>query len=386
MTHHQDSTGHVPAAAPAPLQLPTGFGASRHLQRQMKTGRMATAGNGASSASTTAVPDANLAAPPEAVASASSGGTPRPAAKPLGFGFTRSEPSEPAVAVAQGAKAPSSSASTAPAAGFESVVKSARETGAAKVHISTVKLLSRLLGAVAARPGIMAEEQVRTETLRNLHRQATTLGDALARRCVLDGPVPDWLRAQAVDSAASTLCMAWEGGLTSEQIRAFDHTLASQIGLVAQEAETIAGRVGFDGYQVADSVETAQARLYVSVTAAIGRLTVSGVPVERAARAVAEIVEVLEGEPSHASMKLDLRTAWLQGSLGRCTDLMTAVLQSKALATGGEDRVTFAQRQALSLIHEVETYAQNLIQRKFGEPEGPVDDDEAAAGSLPRAG
>lgn len=396
MTQHHASAD---ASAVSP-QVPAGFGASRLLQRQLKTGRMFTAGNGAplaasgsqapaqagtASAQGASEPTSSTSGP----ASADSTVVPDGAAAqrpPLGFGFARTEPSKPEARAPRASAAPASEAQKAAPGGFESVIKSARATEAVKVHISTVKLLTRLLGAVAARPGIMAEEQVRTDTLRGLHRQATTLGDALARRCVLEGPVPEWLRAQAVDAAAATLCMAWEGGLSSDQIRAFEHTLADQIGVIAQEAESISGRAGFDGYQVADNVETAQARLYVSVTAAIGRLTVSGVPVERAAHAVGEIVDVLEATPTHATMKLDLRTAWLQGSLGRCTDLMTAVLQSKALATGGEDRVAFAQRQALNLIQEVESYAHNLIHRKFGEPEGPADRDPPTAGDLPRAG
>lgn len=272
------------------------------------------------------------------------------------------------------------------AAGFSGAVAAQRATDATKVHISTVKLLTRLLGAVAARPGIMAEEHVRSETLRDLHRQALELGTSLAQRCVLNGPAPDWLRAQATDAAASTICMAWEGGMSADKIKGFNETLAQELGAIAQDAEAIAGRVGFDGYAVADTVETAQARLYVSVTAAIGRLSVLGVPAARAAQCIAEVVDHLQASENHAGLKLDLRTAWLQGSLGRCTDLIAAVLQSQTLVPGGEDRLTFAQRQALSLFQEVENYAQQFINRKHaerieGNPEGQEPDPAPVPGA-----
>jgi hypothetical protein len=144
--------------------------------------------------------------------------------------------------------------------------------------------------------------------------------------------------------------------------------------------------VGFDGYAVADTVETAQARLYVSVTAAIGRLSVLGVPPVRAAHCIAEVVDHLQATENHAGLKLDLRTAWLQGSLGRCTDLIAAILQSQTLVPGGEDRLTFAQRQALSLFHEVENYAQQFINRKPDEPiEGVPEGQESDPGSMPGA-
>lgn len=227
---------------------------------------------------------------------------------------------------------------------------------------------------------------MRSETLRDLHRQALELGTALAQRCVLNGPIPDWLRAQATDAAANTLCMAWEGGMSADKIKGFNESLALQLGSIAQEAEAISGRVGFDGYAVADTVETAQARLYVSITAAIGRLSVLGVPPVRAAQCVAEVVDHLQGAENHAGLKLDLRTAWLQGSLGRCTDLIVAVLQSQALAPSGEDRLTFAQRQALSLFQEVENYAQQFVNRKPSERiEGVSESQEPDPGSMPRA-
>jgi len=93
-----------------------------------------------------------------------------------------------------------------------------------------------------------------------------------------------------------------------------------------------------------------------------------GVPPLRAAQCVAEVVDYLQSTENHAGLKLDLRTAWLQGSLGRCTDLIVAVLQSQTLVPGGEDRLTFAQRQALSLFQEVENYAQQFINRKASQP------------------
>lgn len=232
----------------------------------------------------------------------------------------------------------------------------------------------------------MAEEHVRSETLRDLHRQSLELGTSLAQRCVLSGPIPDWLRAQATDAAANTLCMAWEGGMSADKIKGFNESLALQLGAIAQDAEAIAGRVGFDGYAVADTVETAQARLYVSITAAIGRLSVLGVPPVRGAQCIGEVVDHLQATENHAGLKLDLRTAWLQGSLGRCTDLIVAVLQSQALVPGGEDRLTFAQRQALSLFQEVENYAQQFIHRKPSDPiEGSSEGAEPDPGSMPRA-
>lgn len=326
-------------------------------------------------------PAATPAAKAPAAAAAAPAASPAASVRPSGFARAPAPASAPTPAAA-----PARVAAPAPAAGFSGVVASQRVAGSAKVHISTVKLLTRLLGAVAARPGIMAEEHVRSETLRDLHRQALELGTSLAQRCVLNGPAPDWLRAQATDAAANTICMAWEGGMSADKIKAFNESLATQLGAIAQDAEEIAGRVGFDGYAVADTVETAQARLYVSVTAAIGRLSVLGVPPVRAAQCIAEVVDHLQATENHAGLKLDLRTAWLQGSLGRCTDLIAAILQSQTLVPGGEDRLTFAQRQALSLFHEVESYAQQFINRKPDEPiEGVPEGQESDPGSMPGA-
>ncbi|MDN8617206.1 hypothetical protein [Variovorax ginsengisoli] len=355
-------------AAPRPL----GFG----------FGRVAQAPAEPSASKPTTAPSA-AKAPAAAPAAAAPAATPVASARPAGFARApASAPAAPAPVPAASARV----AAPAPAAGFSGAVVSQRVAGSAKVHISTVKLLTRLLGAVAARPGIMAEEHVRSETLRDLHRQALELGTSLAQRCVLNGPAPDWLRAQATDAAANTICMAWEGGMSADKIKAFNESLATQLGAIAQDAEEIAGRVGFDGYAVADTVETAQARLYVSVTAAIGRLSVLGVPPVRAAQCIAEVVDHLQATENHAGLKLDLRTAWLQGSLGRCTDLVAAILQSQTLVPGGEDRLTFAQRQALSLFHEVENYAQQFNNRKPDEPiEGVPEGQESDPGSMPGA-
>jgi len=363
------STAARPQAAPRPF----GFGFARPSQ----------------SPAMASAPTAPVAQAPVPEKAHTPGPAPAPTASPSApatarpTGFARVHATAPAQA-----PAPSTArvAASAPAAGFSGAVASQRVADTTKVHISTVKLLTRLLGAVAARPGIMAEEHVRSETLRDLHRQALELGTSLAQRCVLNGPVPDWLRAQATDAAANTICMAWEGGMSADKIKAFNESLATQIGAIAQDAEAIAGRVGFDGYAVADTVETAQARLYVSVTAAIGRLSVLGVPPVRAAQCIAEVVDHLQATENHAGLKLDLRTAWLQGSLGRCTDLIAAILQSQTLVTGGEDRLTFAQRQALSLFHEVENYAQQFIIRKPAEAnEGNREGQEPDPGSVPGA-
>lgn len=403
-----------------------GFGANKFLRHQLKTGRLHTKGSGVA-ASEPEVPEGSSSeslSTADVPAGADGALAPRtaapgPATAPRAVRFVRpvqtesggpagagaahpaavpaAAPAAPAPVVAAAAtrvagfsRAPEHAgapAQAAPAAGgFAGAVASQRVADATKVHISTVKLLTRLLGAVAARPGIMAEEHVRSETLRDLHRQSLELGTSLAQRCVLNGPIPDWLRAQATDAAANTLCMAWEGGMSADKIRGFNESLALQLGAIAQDAEAIAGRVGFDGYAVADTVETAQARLYVSITAAIGRLSVLGVPPARGAQCIGEVVDHLQATKNHAGLKLDLRTAWLQGSLGRCTDLIVAVLQSQALVPGGEDRLTFAQRQALSLFQEVENYAQQFIHRK---PSGPIEGSSESAepdpGSMPRA-
>lgn len=353
-----------PTAAPAPR--PAGF--ARPVQFQM---------GAVAPSKLTPVPAAALAAGTPAPAAAT------PPARATGFKRAPAQASAPAPSAPAPAPAPSK---TPAAGGFSGAVASQRLADSTKVHISTVKLLTRLLGAVAARPGIMAEEHVRSETLRDLHRQALELGTSLAQRCVLSGSIPDWLRAQATDAAANTLCMAWEGGMSAGKIKGFNESLALQLGAIAQDAEAIAGRVGFDGYAVADTVETAQARLYVSVTAAIGRLSVLGVPPVRGAQCVAEVVDHLQASENHAGLKLDLRTAWLQGSLGRCTDLIVAVLQSQTLVPGGEDRLTFAQRQALSLFQEVENYAQQFINRKPSERiEGISESQEPDPGSVPSA-
>jgi hypothetical protein len=390
------------------ISAPLGFGANKFLRHQLKTGRLHTKGSGVSAADSE-TPASEVNTSQEATANASQEATANtepaipaaaaPAAPPTAprlTGFARAAvPAKPTTqpkaapvpapvapvpsaaplpvrgfspSPAAGAPAPAAAVKEPSTEGFAGAVASQRVATAAKVHISTVKLLTRLLGAVAARPGIMAEEHVRSETLRDLHRQSLELGTALAERCVAMGPVPDWLRAQATDAAANTLCMAWEGGMSADKIKDFNESMAQQLGVLAADAEAIAGRVGFEGYAVADTAETAQARIYVSVTAALGRLSVLGVPPLRAAQCVAEVVDYLQSTDNHAGLKLDLRTAWLQGSLGRCTDLIVAVLQSQTLVPGGEDRLTFAQRQALSLFQEVENYARQFINRKAKQP------------------
>lgn len=215
------------------------------------------------------------------------------------------------------------------------------------------------------------------------------MGEALTQQCLGQRLAPEWLRSQAINAAADAMCEALGGGMSPDQIHKFDERMAGQIGDIAREGEAIAGRVGFDGYIVADTVETAQARLYVSVTSAIGRLCVHGIGPQPAAAAVGDIVGQLEASAAFAGTKLDLRTAWLQGSLGRCVDLMIQILAAPKGPSDvqlGEDRLAFAQRQALSLIQEVETYAQSLIQRKFGYTDARAEVPEADPGAVPRAG
>lgn len=444
-----------PNAGAGPAAGPLGFGASKLLKHQMRTGRMMTAGAGrppgadqaapaarpaeSASDSLAAAPVASgeqpalgLSAAPAAHAPASAFAPPESATgrvtRPFGFGAapaasltpgpsSSAYPVAPAKATAAapsagagstapvragfsfGMAAPAASPSAAPTRGtsdkaaprpsFAADIAASRQNEAARVHISTVKLLMRLLGSVATNPGLMASEQTRSKALQSRHLQAVNMGEALTQQCLGARLAPEWMRSQAVNAAADAMCEALNAGMAPEQIEAFDERLAVQIVDIAREGEAIAGRVGFDGYVVADTVETAQARLYVSVTSAIGRLCVHGIEPQRAGAAVGEIVGHLEATEAFAGTKLDLRTAWLQGSLGRCVDLMITIMEAPVASTevhADVDRLEFAQRQALSLIQEVENYAQSFIQRKFGHADGQAEVHEADPGAVPRAG
>lgn len=432
-----------PDTDPRTPSVPLGFGASKFLKHQMRTGRMMTAGAGRPTSAEEAASEP-ASGPGDSVAQAPTPAAPTPvgaarADRPFGFGAGSvgalppgpSSNAVPAAAAAKqaapvssngagstvpvrvgfsfGVAAPATSpapvstqvkagkeaSAPAPTVGsavrpsFAADIAASLQSEAARVHISTVKLLMRLLGSVATNPGLMANEQTRGEALRSRHLQTLNMGDALTRQCFGARLAPDWLRAQAVNAAADAMCEALNAGMEPEQIKVFDERLAIQIVDIAREGEAIAGRVGFDGYTVADTVETARARLYVSVASAIGRLSVHGIEPRRAGAAVDEIVKQLEATEAFAGTKLDLRTAWLQGSLGRCVDLMITIMEAPGASTEaqtGVDRVEFAQRQALSLIQEVENYAQSLIQRKFGHAEGQADVPEADSGAVPRAG
>lgn len=425
-----------PEAKAAPVQL--GFGANRFLKHQLRTGRMMTAGAGRESVAgeAPAAPLANSTGPAAESAASEKASTPSqgqsvptPAPRPgaravLGFGAAPMSAGAEAQAPASssdaessvgnparvsglsfggpvGAPAPVSpparnappstprAANGAPKASFAADIAASRQSEAALVHISTVKLLMKLLGSVATNPGLMANVQTRSDALTSRHAQVMKLGEALTRQCLGQRLAPEWLRAQAIYAAAETMCEALDAGMAPEKLQEFDERIATQIGDIARTGEAIAGRVGFDGYVVADTIETAQARLYVSITSAIGRLCVHGIDPQRAGVAVGEIVGQLEASAAFAGTKLDLRTAWLQGSLGRCIDLMIQIMGAPKAPSDSkldEAPLAFAQRKALSLIQEVETYAQSFIQRKFGHTEGQAEVPEADSGTVPRAG
>lgn len=243
---------------------------------------------------------------------------------------------------------------------FSTVVRNAGEQKRAVASIATVKVLARLAEGVAHRPGMMAEERELIDALRNLYRQTLDMGGAIARGCKRGEP-PDWLKTQAMQAAANLICSGWESGMSGEEIRVFNARLGDLIINVAKDADLITEEVGFDGYIMADTKETAQARLYVSVTSAIARLVQVGVEPSRAGDAIREVVAKLEAHETHVEMKLDMRTAWMQGSVGRVTDFMIAWLQSPALVLGGDDRLTDSVNRAIGLFQQVEQNAKKVL-------------------------
>ncbi|TAL65775.1 MAG: hypothetical protein EPN79_11385 [Burkholderiaceae bacterium] len=385
------------------------------MKHQIKSGKMLTSGDGRKSLTT---PAATVGAAENLVKSpapAKSQALNAPADKespveapahvsvpaPFAFGFHKPQQdagksggAEPAAGAARekapepsfqaGAGEVPASKPATPQADFSKPLASLRETANAKASIATVRLLARLLGAVATRPGVMADVETRTSALRTLYRQAREMGDSIAIACSRSAEVPGWLHAQATDAAATALCKAWESGMSQSEVEVFNAALGNEITEIARQADAVAGSIGFDGYIPADSPETAQGRLYVSITSAIGRLNQAGIPAKEGGECVMAVLEHLEGSENHAGMKMDMRTAWLQGSLGRCTDLMVSIIMAQSQPPQGVSRLAHAQSQALILFHEVEKNAKLVLERRNAPRDAEAESQDHRSGPVPR--
>lgn len=399
-------------AAAAPAAAPASAQPSAALRHQLRSGKMFTAGPGRADASaeSPAAADSAPAPAPAPGVPAAGGGFGRSAAQAAApaaasapsdakaevdpelagssdFGEADEHPvvdapaASPAPAAAPAAAAPTA----APQKTFGPALEAHRQQKSAVANIHTAKVLSRLLEAIAHRPGMLADADVRTEALRGLFRQANNLGTVIAQGCWRTDP-PDWLRAQAFLAASNLVCRGWESGMSGEQVKIFNAELGESLVDLAKEASAIAGDLQFDRYIEADTPDTAQGRLYVSISAAIGRLVQIGVDGSRAGETVREWMDTLSATDNAVAMTLDMRTAWLQGSLSRVTDLMVAVYQSPTQVLGGDDRLTDASKRAIRLFNEVEKNAKLVLEStRAPRPTDPADEPTGSA-PVPRAG
>lgn len=272
--------------------------------------------------------------------------------------------------------------STVGARGFGAVLHEVREREAAesrrhenKVSLNTAIFVTQLLEAVAHDPGLMADADARKAALRALAMQAREVGAAVARGCYAGDP-PAWFEAKAMRAAASLLAAAWKSGRSIEEIQLFNEKLAGEIVSFAREVHSIAEHIDFDQYIVADSRESASARLCVSITSAIGRLVQSGIEPNRAGETVDNVMTALAGLPNHAGMGLDMRTSWMQGSLGRVVDLTLAVYESPNHVVEGDDRLADCAARALDLFRGVERNAKLVLENQSGERPVPQSQDD----------
>jgi hypothetical protein len=259
-----------------------------------------------------------------------------------------------------------------------------------KAVMNTLRSLSRMLSAIAYRPGSTATAVEKAATLETLVEKTRGYSDhvmsVLLRGRI--GRLPRWIRPALQELAADALAGQWEEGREAE----LDPYLRLTESLVEHTAEIIGDAMDEfveNVYQYAHTSDIAQARMLITVNKAAFALADAfgdvGISAADAAPLVGRFVkgslDDVQGSPVYGEVPADLRVAHAQGMLGRLAQLTAAELRAahrRGEAVATEPVFGLCWEQARQNYRQIESMAVESYRNVPGVPVQGEDQRERA--------
>lgn len=239
----------------------------------------------------------------------------------------------------------------------------------ARIEMAHMKILTRLLGSVFLRPGSSASEESRIEALTTLCVRSSELGCAVALAAGDGVGRSDYIRSMSTDAAASLVCQSWERG---QDVNWEKLILAA---VATPEILRVSGEIAKAVYRPVDTEADAADRILISMHSAFWRVytlgeTVNGMTPQLASQVVRDCASYLQGRDKPI-VNNDLYISWLQGSIGRMTELVCAEITARfANKPNGptEEEIKTVLAVSRSGFEGVEDYAQNMFEKPSTNP------------------
>lgn len=236
-------------------------------------------------------------------------------------------------------------------------------------EMAAMKTLTRLLEAVYKRPGSLATDQERIQTLSTLLVKVGELGAVVARVAGEDYERSQYIRAMSMDAAVTLVCSSWE------QCRDVDWGKLIDAAAAVPEINQAADEISKAGYRPVHSVDSAFDRTALSMHSAFWQVyslgdTVNGITPRIAAEIVRDCAGYLHARDKFV-LDNDVYVSWLQGSIRRMTDLICADLRAQfGAATDGPtpEDIQAVLAASRSGFEGVENYAQSMLEKPNANP------------------
>lgn len=238
---------------------------------------------------------------------------------------------------------------------------------AVKKNLASVRMLTKLLEAVYTKPGSHSPEADRIEALATLAKNMRALGDAVVH---LSGePANDYRKAMAMDASVGLVTKQWSEGLDVNWQGLIEATLARP------EIVSAAHEMSNATYLRVNSKEDMAERLLVSLHSAFWKVyslgqSVDGITPKLSAEIVQNCSDYLQNRERFIADN-DLHTSWLQGSIGRITDLVCAEIKAQFAnkQAPSEADIKNVLNTARGGFEGVENYAQSILEVTVPHPE-----------------
>lgn len=226
---------------------------------------------------------------------------------------------------------------------FSSLVKPGDETGtrAARRDVNAIKLVTRLVRAIAFKPGTTADRRVKSEKLRTMLTEVSRAATEVAIAAAPLDAHRGWVQAMSTEAMGELVASRVEQDAFGEQVNLDEAIeLIKQIFESSERDAAIAQAIApmrDAAYVEADSAAVARDRVRVSFGAACWELyeavthprlgvdafryTYDRKPDEIVARLSDEVLRIAR-ESNITGVSADMRTAHLQGSIRRLAQLM----------------------------------------------------------------
>jgi len=252
--------------------------------------------------------------------------------------------------------APSPAPSPAPSSAFAHLAAQSAAQSAAQAdsrrNLSAMKVLSRLVAAIAKRPGSGASQTLKASHLAALLKQVNECAHRLATSVAPLDAHRGWVRGSATQAAAHLVASQWEAPIPEERIPLEQQVQALEgVFSQARQDESLSqalDHLGNFSYEHATSAQVADQRVQLSVrlaawdlyqhvtSAVLGqgsyRFTYQRTPAELVGLLLPHALSMAREAQTHVAADLDVATAHLQSCIRQCADLLGTEYVSRTRA------------------------------------------------------